>query len=90
MITPDTTATSTSQPATHRIPVAALAIDGAAPEVGDTVEFTLSGTVASVSGEFAEITPTAINGQPIPAGAPAEPDGDEQVMAAAMAADAED
>ena len=36
-----------------------------APAMGDKVEFTVSGTVTSIDGDNAQITPDAINGDPI-------------------------
>lgn len=36
-----------------------------APAMGDKVEFTVSGTVTSIDGENAQITPDSINGDPI-------------------------
>jgi hypothetical protein len=37
-----------------------------APEIGDEVEFTVKGNVASVEGSVACVTPTEVNGEPAP------------------------
>ena len=48
----------------HCVPAAALAIDGAAPEVGDEVEYTVKGRVARIEGGETYVMPETINGQP--------------------------
>jgi hypothetical protein len=46
--------------------------DGTAPEVGDKVSVTVQGTVHSIEGAVACITPEVVNGEPAPA-APEQP-----------------
>lgn len=52
------------------VPVASLSIsdegDDVAPEVGDPVEFSVTGTVTRVEGGNAYITPETVNGDPLP------------------------
>lgn len=62
MITPDNTGKAGNALETC-IPLAALAIDGVAPGVGDTAEFTASGTVDRIEGEHAYVTLQQVNGQ---------------------------
>ena len=84
MISPE--AAPTAAPALT-IPVAALAIEGTAPEAGE--EFTLPNVTArivSIDGNQARIEIVAIDGNPIDA-AGAEPDADEDMRQAAMDAD---
>jgi hypothetical protein len=47
------------------VPVNALAESGVPPEEGDTVEYSVSGTVQSVSGKDATIKIDSINGEPV-------------------------
>lgn len=58
--------------------VASLAVNGTAPEIGDEVDLTLKGTVSSIDGDVACVSPTEVNGEPAPA-APAagEPVADD-------------
>lgn len=46
--------------------LASLAVEGTAPEIGDEVEISVRGTVASLDGDVACISPTEVNGQPAP------------------------
>lgn len=64
----------------------AVAIDGTPPEVGDTVTFTVEGTVASTDGTTLQVTPTKINDQDVPAPT-AQPDEGDTLRSAAMSAD---
>lgn len=72
--------------------VASLSIDGTAPEVGDEVDLTVRGTVNSVDGDVACISPTEVNGEPAPAApgaeaeAPADDTGAQRDMLRGMAA----
>jgi hypothetical protein len=50
---------------TCKVPVNSLAEDGVPPEQGDTVEYSVSGTVQSVSGSEATIKIDSINGEPV-------------------------
>lgn len=77
---------------TLRIPLSTLAMDGdesgstVEPEVGDPVEFTVTGTVTSVENGTAVVTPETVNGEPLPKGdgSPADPTEDDmRSMAAA-------
>lgn len=40
--------------------------DGTMPEIGDEVEFSVQGTVKSIDGDAACVSPTMVNGQPAP------------------------
>ena len=84
---------ATTASAMHAVPLATLMIDGTPPAVGDPVEFTIRGTVASIDGDTAQITAETINDQPaIAEGSMDDPDkmSDEDVMAMAMEADKAD
>ena len=88
----ESSAAEESAEATHCVPLAALTIDGTAPDVGDPVDYTVKGTITKIEGAEAYVTPEMINDQP--AKLPAEPTGPEEmsnedVMAMAMKADAE-
>lgn len=48
-----------------KVPLELLAEDGVPPSEGDTVSYQVDGTVKSVSGNDAEISIEAINGQPV-------------------------
>jgi hypothetical protein len=48
-----------------KVPIELLAEDGVPPAEGDTVSYQVDGTVKSVSGDSADITIEAINGQPV-------------------------
>jgi len=50
---------------TMSLPVDALSADGAEPEVGDEVEHSIKGTIASIKGDMATVNLTALDGQPI-------------------------
>ena len=50
---------------TCKVPVNSLAESGVPPEEGDTVEYSVSGTVQSVSGSDATIKIDSINGEPV-------------------------
>jgi len=50
---------------TCKVPVNALAEDGVPPEEGDTVQYSVSGTVQSVSGGTATVSIDSINGEPV-------------------------
>ena len=80
---------ATTAAAMHAVPLATLMIDGTPPAVGDPVEFTIRGTVASIDGDTAQITAETINDQPATAEGPMDPDAmsDQDVMAMAMEAD---
>lgn len=43
-----------------------------APEVGDEVDFTVSGKVTRIEGAFAYVLPSTVNGQEVKGDAPAE------------------
>ena len=80
MITPDT-AGSAGKAQQTCVPLAALAIDGVAPAVGDTAEFTASGTIERIEGEHAYIALQQVNGET--ATAPqGEPDQDDMMRMA--------
>jgi len=75
------------------VPTAALAIDGVAPAMGDTVEYQARARVTRVEGDKAYLDTTDVNGMPTHRQGegeemPGEPDRDE-MMRAAMAADAD-
>ena len=84
---PDAAAESTEQ--THCVPLSALAVEGATPEAGDAVEYTVKGRIARIEGAEAYVTPETINDQP--ATLPPEPteDGEGDMMAMAKKADEE-
>lgn len=73
------------------VPAALLAIDGAAPAQGDEVEMTVTGIVEAVQGPMLLIRPTKLNGQPLPEmpAEPARPTSEDDIRAAALAADRE-
>lgn len=83
---------ATTAAAMHAVPLATLMIDGTPPAVGDPVEFTIRGTVASIDGDTAQITAKTINDQPVTAEDSMNPDkmSDQDVMAMAMEADKAD
>lgn len=96
MIAPDTTtanpdAAGESAEKLHCLPVAALAVDGTTPEVGDSVEYTVKGRVSRIEGAEAYVMPETVNGEPaaLAPEAGAAEDAPDEMMAAAMAADAE-
>lgn len=71
------------------VPAALLAIDGAAPAQGDEVEMTVTGIVEASQGPMLLIRPTKLNGQPLPEmpAEPARPTSEDDIRAAALAAD---
>lgn len=73
------------------VPAALLAIDGAAPAQGDEVEMTVTGIVEASQGPMLLIRPTQLNGQPLPEmpAEPARPTSEDDIRAAALAADRE-
>ena len=95
MIAPDTAtnpdAAGESTENLHCLAVSALAVDGTTPEVGDSVEYTVKGRVSRIEGAEAYVMPETVNGEPaaLPAEAGADEDMPDEMMAAAMKADAE-
>lgn len=51
--------------ATATVPLDLLGEDGVPPEEGDSVSFSVDGTVKSITGESADVDIEAINGQPV-------------------------
>jgi hypothetical protein len=91
MITPGST-TQPSPAAEVCAPADALAVDGVAPAVGDTVEFQARARVTRIEGDKVYLDTTDVNGMPTHRQGEGEempdaPDRDE-MMRAAMAADA--
>lgn len=74
------------------VPTAALAIDGVAPAMGDTVEYQARARVTRVEGDKAYLDTTDVNGMPTHRqgadGEEAIPSDRAELMRAAMAADA--
>ena len=91
MIAAPTTAPESSATFEHCVPTAALAIDGTQPEVGDPVDYAVTGRVTRIEGAHAYVTPELINDQPAQAEAEAEPDDmdSDDMLAMAAKADAE-
>jgi hypothetical protein len=58
---------------TCKVPLDLLSEDGVPPAQGDSVSYQVDGSVASVTGDAAEISIEAINGQPVSDAAAAEP-----------------
>jgi hypothetical protein len=50
---------------TCKIPVNSLSEDGVPPEVGDSVDYSVKGTVKAVSGGSATIDIDSVNGEPV-------------------------
>jgi hypothetical protein len=50
---------------TCRVPLDLLAEDGTPPEQGDSVSYSVDGTVQSVDAEDAVVKITAVNGEPV-------------------------
>ena len=48
------------------IPVQAAALDGTPPEVGDTLELTVTATVSEISDGSAHVSIETVNGEPLP------------------------
>src|SRR5260370_32347990 len=66
--------------ATATVPLSALEQDGVPPAQGDSVSFSVDGTVQSVSGDNATLKIDAVDGQPVKASggnAGAPPDAEE-------------
>ena len=93
MINPNETAPNAAEEKSesasdHCVPLKALQIEGTAPAVGDPVEYTVRGTVASVKGDKAYVKPETINDEPAATAEPApEKTPDEMAMEEAMKAD---
>ncbi len=58
------------------VDLATLAIDGTQPEVGDTVDLKVKGSVTKIVNGCAWVEPSTINGQPVPESTPAASDDD--------------
>lgn len=69
------------------IPASSLDVDGTTPEVGDSVSFTVEGTVARSEGGDIYVKPSTINGEPVEARGM---DDDAEMLAMAQKADSED
>jgi hypothetical protein len=50
---------------TCKIPVNSLSEDGVPPEVGDSVDYSVKGTIQSVSGNNATVKIDSVNGEPV-------------------------
>jgi hypothetical protein len=64
-----------------KVPVNSLAEDGTPPEEGDSVQYSVEGTVQSISGPTATVKIDSINGEPVSeeaAESPEEEAGEEQ------------
>lgn len=71
------------------IPLAALAIDDTAPQVGDPVDITASGRLVSIDGEMGMVEIDTANGLPVGTGDPAGDDlTEDDVRGMAERADA--
>lgn len=64
--------------------LASLSEDGITPGVGDKVSVTVEGTIHSINGDTACITPETVNGEAVPQPNDQEPDADD--LRAQMAA----
>jgi len=70
------------------IPTPMLALEGAEPMEGDEVEFTVKGTVSRSENGKTFVTPTEVNGQPLPTEkAPAAEPSEDDMRAMAEDAD---
>lgn len=89
MITPDKGEPAAEEAGEEQcVPLKALEIDGTAPAVGDSVEYTVRGKIASVEGDHAYVTAETINDQPATRPAPTGAEmSDEDMMAEAKKAD---
>jgi hypothetical protein len=58
---------------TCRIPLDLLSEDGVPPAEGDSVDYSVTGTVTSVSGSTADIKIESVNGQPVDEASANEP-----------------
>ncbi len=72
------------------VPGEPLAVDGTAPEMGDQVEFTVTGVVRRAEGGKLYIAPSAINGQPMPEMPAEEEPMDEEERVRQMAVEADE
>lgn len=59
--------TEGSEPMKVYVPLDTLAVEGAMPEIGDEVDLHVKATVKSIEGSMACVSPTEVNGQPVPA-----------------------
>lgn len=91
MTSPDQAAPGAeSMPASEQcVPMAALAIDGAAPAQGDAVQYTVKGKLSRIEGDKAYVTPDTINDQPAAGAKTPETMSDDDMMDEARRADAE-
>lgn len=71
------------------VPLSALSVDNVAPAVGEETEVPLKIRIERIEGDKAYVTPLAINGEPVNAGAP-EPDEDDEMRRLAESADDEE
>ena len=71
------------------VPLAALAVDGTPPEIGDDVDYTVRGKIARIAEECAYVTPSTINDQPAEVETAAKEPEDGDMMAMAKRADGE-
>ena len=70
------------------VPVDALAVDGTAPETGDVVSFTVSGTVSRMDGSMAVVRVEKVNDEQVkPAGRVGSEEDQMRDMASAADAD---
>jgi hypothetical protein len=83
MITPDQ---PTAPKGEQCVPLAALAIDGTPPSVGDEVEFTARARIERIEGDEAYIKTTSVNNTPV---ASDDDMAAEEIMRMAMEADAQ-
>lgn len=63
--------------ATATVPLDLISEDSVPPEEGDSVSFSVDGTVKSITGESADVSIDAINGQPVKESDQEESDEDE-------------
>ena len=92
MINPTTTppdAPTGNKTCALSVPLTALANEGGTPAPGDAVNLTITGTVASVNGDNAQIDIETVNGNPVDDGDgdEAQSDPEADAMSAAEAAD---
>ena len=59
------------------VPATALKVQDKTPNVGDDVEFTVTGTVKELHGDTVCVTPSEMNGEPAPKEPSDEPDEDD-------------
>lgn len=70
--------------ASATVPLDLLSEDGVPPQEGDSVSFSVDGTVKSVTGESADISIDAINGEPVKESAGQEAAEDQGPSSASM------